>query len=97
VVDRDIPRIDYAPQADRAEPAAVRVTARKWILANVRTAWDDRLSRVCLVLSGASLWFTLGLADPQFLAPLLVFGPALWWRRRNQEAQPPETETEDWL
>jgi hypothetical protein len=97
VVYRDTPRVDYTPQVDRAEPAAVHVTARKWIQANVRTAWDDRLSRVCLILSGASLWFTLGLADPQFLAPLLVCGPALWWRRRNREAQPPETETEDWL
>jgi hypothetical protein len=94
---RDTPRVGYTPRAEHAEPATVYVTARKWIRANVPTAWDDRLSRYCLVLSGASLWFALGLADPQFLAPLLVLVPALWWRRRNREARPPETEAEDWL
>jgi hypothetical protein len=93
----DPPRVEYTPRVDQAEPAALHVTARKWILANVRTAWDDRLSRYCLVLSGASLWFTLGLADLTFLAPLLVLVPALWWRRRKREAEPPEPEIEDWL
>ncbi len=71
------PKVDYTPKVDLTEPAALYVTARKWIRVNVPTAWDDRLSRYCLILSGASLWFTLGLADPQFLAPLLVCVPAL--------------------
>jgi hypothetical protein len=95
-VERHTPRVD-TPRVEPAEPAAAYVTARKWIVTNVRTAWDDWPSRICLVLSGASLWFTLGLADPSVLAPLLVCVPILWWRRRNREALPPETETEDWL
>jgi hypothetical protein len=70
---------------------------RKWIVANVLAAWDDQVSRWCLILTGACLWFALGLADPTVLVPLLVTVPILEWRRRNREAQPPETETEDWL
>jgi len=91
------PEPEPKPTSDHAEPAIVHVTTRKWILTNVRVAWADRLSRCCLVLSGASLWFALGLADPKILAPLLVFVPTLWWRRRNQEVPAPESETEDWL
>ena len=90
-VDRDTAFIDST------EPATARLATRKWILASVRAAWDDRLARCCLVLSGASLWFALGLADPRVLAPLLVFVPALWWRHRNREAPAPDSETEDWL
>jgi hypothetical protein len=63
----------------------------------VRTNWNDRLSRVCLIGSGASLWFSVGLADPHFLLPLLVFAPALWWRHRNREEPPPQVEPEDWV
>ncbi len=89
--DPDVPRFDGT------EPATVEVTRRKWLVASVRAAWDDRLARCCVVLSGASLWFALGLADPKVLAPLLVFVPALWWRHRNREAPAPGSETEDWL
>lgn len=89
--DRDTPRIDST------ERAAVRATVRSWIRANVRAAWDDRLSRCCLILSGASLWFSVGLADPHFLVPLLVLVPALWWRQRDREAPAPGVDNEDWL
>jgi hypothetical protein len=82
---------------EATERAPVRERVRRWIRANARPTWNDRVSRVCLVLSGASLWFSLGLADPQFLVPLLVFVPTLWWRHRNREAPAPEAETEDWL
>jgi hypothetical protein len=90
-VDRHTTRID------RTELAALRATVFSWIRTNVRTAWDDRLSRCCLIGSGASLWFSVGLADPQFLVPLLVFLPALWWRERNREAPVPDVDNEDWL
>jgi hypothetical protein len=63
----------------------------------VRTAWNDRLSRVCLIGSGASLWFSVGLADPHFLLPLLVFLPGLWWRHHNRHEPAVEAEPEDWL
>jgi hypothetical protein len=75
----------------------VRVSPRQWLRTWVRTAWNDRLSRVCLIGSGASLWFSVGLADPHFLLPLLVFLPALWWRHRNRVEPTTEAEPEDWL
>jgi hypothetical protein len=76
---------------------AVRESPRQWLRTWVRTAWNDRLSRVCLIGSGASLWFSVGLADPHFLLPLLVFLPALWWRHRNPVEPATEAEPEDWL
>jgi hypothetical protein len=79
------------------EVAAARESPRQWLRAWVRTAWNDRLSRVCLIGSGASLWFTVGLADPHFLLPLLVFMPGLWWRHRSRDETPREVEPEDWV
>jgi hypothetical protein len=85
------------PEIERTEAAAPAYEApRRSIRARVRAAWDDRISRCCLIASGVSLWFTVGLADPLFLLPLLGFGPALWWRERIL-ASAPEAETEDWL
>jgi hypothetical protein len=80
----------------RATPSA-HEGARQWLRSLVRTAWNDRLSRACLIGSGASLWFSVGLADPHFLFPLLVFLPALWWRHRNREEPPAQVEPEDWV
>jgi hypothetical protein len=102
-------RAASAPVIDRPDRAAARVAPaprsavaprevpRKWIRARARAAWKDRLSRGCLIGSGASLWFTIGLADPHFLLPLLVFSPAVWWRERNRDLTPPTAEPEDWL
>jgi hypothetical protein len=94
---QEAPRTQAVPrEAPRRQPAP-REAPRKWIRAKVLAAWDDRLGRVCLIGSGASLWFSVGLADPHFLLPLLVFLPVLWWRDRNRDTTPPETEPEDWL
>jgi hypothetical protein len=79
------------------EVAAARERPQQWLRTRVRAAWNDRLARVCLIGSGASLWFSVGLADPHFLLPLLVFLPALWWRHRNRDETPAEAEPEDWL
>jgi hypothetical protein len=84
------------PRAEVAAPP-VRESPRQWLRTWVRTAWNDRLARVCLIGSGASLWFSVGLADPHFLLPLLLFLPALWWRHRNRDESPAETEPEDWV
>jgi hypothetical protein len=84
------------PETDTTEDAPARETPRRSIRAKVRAAWDDRLSRCCLIACGISLWFTVGLTDPQFLLPLLGFGPALWWRQRDR-ASAPEADVDDWL
>jgi hypothetical protein len=96
------PVVDWAEQPVpsetplRKEPAP-RAAPRKWLRARVRAAWGDRVSRGCLIGFGASLWFSVGLADPQFLLPLLALSPALWWRERNRDMSPPEAEPEDWV
>lgn len=84
------------PEIDVTEPAPARETSHRSIRANARAAWDDRLSRCCLIAAGVSLWFSVGLADPQFLLPLLGFGPAVWWRQRGR-ASAPDTDADDWL
>jgi hypothetical protein len=79
------------------EVPAARETPRQWLRTRVRAAWNDRLARCCLIGSGASLWFSVGLADPHFLLPQLVFLPGLWWRHRNRVEPPAEVEPEDWV
>jgi hypothetical protein len=102
---RPVAQRPVAPQpVARPKPEIVRIdvegaseTPRQWVRTRLRAAWNDRLSRCCLIASGASLWFAVGLADPHFLLPLLVFLPALWWRERNRDTSRPEAETEDWV
>jgi hypothetical protein len=84
------------PEIETTEAAHAAETPRRSVRTTVRAAWDDRLSRCCLIACGISLWFAVGLADPQFLLPLLGFGPALWWRQRDR-ASAPEADAEDWL
>jgi hypothetical protein len=84
------------PEIETTETAPAAETPRRSVRTMARAAWDDRLSRCCLIACGLSLWFTVGLADPQFLLPLLGFGPALWWRQRDR-ASAPEADAEDWL
>jgi hypothetical protein len=88
---------DLKPVTTAEVAPPVRESPRQWLRTWVRTAWNDRLSRVCLIGSGASLWFSVGLADPHFLLPLLVFLPGLWWRHRSRDESPAEVEPEDWM
>ena len=96
------PRPVFVPPAEpeivrTTEVPAARETPRQWLRASVKAAWNDRLARCCLIGSGASLWFSVGLADPHFLLPQLVFLPALWWRHRHRAEPATEAEPEDWL
>jgi hypothetical protein len=84
------------PEIDAIDHPPAPETRRMSIRVTVRAAWDDRVSRCCLIASGVTLWFSVGLADPQFLLPLLGFGPALWWRQRER-ASAPEPDVDDWL
>jgi hypothetical protein len=85
------------PPARATVPADVRATARKWIRTNALTTWDDRLSRVLLILAGATLWFTVGLADPTFLVPLAIFVAALWWRHGHRPEPVADLDNDEWL
>ena len=95
--------LDRAPEplsaqsavAPESKPAA-HVTARGWIAATARSAWDDPVSRCFLFLAIAGLWLTLGLADPVFLVFFLVSIPCLWWRQQRHTAVS-EADFDDWL
>ena len=80
-----------------SEAPAARATPWQWLRTRVLAAWNDRLARCCLIGSGVSLWFSVGLADPHFLRPQLVFLPGLWWRHRTRPEPPDEVEPEDWV
>lgn len=102
-----------APRAPKPPPAApipaappdmravfqadARVAARKWVRTNARIAWDDPISRVLLILAGATLWFTIGLADPILLVPLAIFVGGLWWRHEHRPPPVDDTVHEEWL
>jgi len=89
--------------ADEAEPAAEPTlaarlaSAAEWTAAAARVAWADRVGRGCLFLAVAALWLSLGLADPLFLALLLVALPTLWWRLQRRGAALAESDGDDWL
>jgi len=82
-----------------AEPTLLEraAAARTWIAAAARTAWADRVGRGCLFAVAAALWLSVGLADPAFLALLLVALPTLWWRLQRRGAAAADADGEDWL
>ncbi len=87
---------DDDPVVERTAQAAV-VSTCKWIGAAARVAWADRVGRGCLFVAAAALWLSLGLADPAFLALLLVALPTLWWRLQRRGAALAESDGDDWL
>lgn len=86
-----------SPRVRAAVPVDAHAAARKWVRANARIAWDDRISRILLILAGATLWFTIGLADPTFLVPLAVFVGGLWWRHGHRPPPAGDADHEEWL
>jgi hypothetical protein len=91
------PEPEPRPAPPRAPAADVRIDARKWLRTNARIAWNDRISRVLLILAGATLWFTIGLADPVLLVPLALFAGALWWRHGHRPEPVDDPDDVDWL
>jgi hypothetical protein len=85
------------PRVRATVPVDAHVAARKWIRTNARIAWDDRISRILLILAGATLWFTIGLADPTFLVPLAIFAGGLWWRHGHRPPPAADAKHEEWL
>lgn len=65
----------------------------------LRMAWDDRVLRVFIVMSAASLWLTVTLTEPRFFVVfLLALCAGTWWHRlRARAAIGSETDIDDWL
>jgi hypothetical protein len=96
LIDETVTVVDDEPAVERTAAEAV-ASARKWIGAAARVAWADRVGRGCLFCAVAALWLSLGLADPVFLALLLVVLPTLWWRLQRRGAALAEADSEDFL
>jgi hypothetical protein len=63
----------------------------------LRSAWEERVSRACLVLGVVSLWLALTLTDPRFLVLLVLALAGLWQRRAARAAAVArDAEIDDW-
>ena len=58
-----------------------------------REAWDDRVSRPCLVIGLISAWLTVTLVDASFLALLCASFWLVRWRHLNR----PPIDLEDYF
>ena len=81
------------PPSERREVAAQR---GKELWEEIRRAWDDRVSQLCIVVGVISSWLTITLVEPSFLAPAIGAGVGLWSRRRRLPA-PAGDGVEDWF
>jgi hypothetical protein len=58
-------------------------------------AWEDRISRWCVVLGGIGLWLAVSFVDVSFLVLVLCAAGALWYHRRQRRFEP--APDDDWL
>jgi len=94
--DEPDPTIAVALPPYRVPPGALsRLNTRQAL----RMAWEDRVLRVFLVMSAASLWLTVTLTEPRFFVVfLLALCAGTWWHRlRVRAAVGSETDIDDWL
>ena len=84
-------RADEAVDAVRSSRSTIRSSA----IAAVRAAWERPASRSCLILAVLSLWLSLTLSDPAFLALLTASATTLWVLHHRR--QTPITDPDDWL
>jgi hypothetical protein len=79
--------VEAQQPASEPGPRAVRLPKRRHeAVPLVRSAWEDPVSRACLIVGAASLWLSLTLVEARFLALLLLALTGLWWRRDHRAA-----------
>src|SRR5207244_12425741 len=87
----EAPAPEREPERAR-EPVRMKVglrgtlTAGRQIALLTHAAWDDTVSRVCLIVAALSLWLAITLVDVRFLAFLVLATVGLWWRRGGRAA-----------
>ena len=79
------------PEAPPGRAATLKEQAVGW----AHGAWDDKATRACLIVALASLWLSIGLADPIFLLVFLVAAAGLW--RLRERCRPLAPDPDDWL
>jgi hypothetical protein len=78
--------------------AAERNDRMQWSRDAIAAVWGDRLSRVSAIVAAVSLWLTVTLTEPAFLAPLLAGGFGIWYlRTRRALLRLTVDEDEDWF
>jgi Co/Zn/Cd efflux system component len=70
--------------ARHSSHAAERKDRMQWSKDAAVAVWGDRLSRVCAIVAGVSLWLTVTLTEPAFLAPLLGAAFGVWFLRGHR-------------
>jgi hypothetical protein len=78
--------------------AAKRREQVQWSKDLIAAVWADRLSRACAIVGAASLWLTVTLTEPAFVAPLLGAVFALWYLRGHRASlREVGDEDDDWF
>jgi len=96
--------VPYSPPAPATEPgldgdahsgAPTRRTPRERIRDLARFAWDDRASRVCLIVAAISVWLTVTLGSAIFVVTFLVAVSGLWFLHHQKPTRAPDAD--DWI
>ena len=70
----------------------------QWSKDAIAAVWGDRLSRVSAIVAAVSLWLTVTLTEPAFLAPLLGGAFGIWYLRNHRAlVRQVVGDDEDWL
>jgi hypothetical protein len=96
--------VEHEESDDRDDPAPPLPRERwvadpqrwRWFWDEIRAAWEDRVSRWCIVFGVLSLWLMVTLVEPSFLASVVAAGAGVWSRRRRHPA-PAGDGVEDWF
>jgi hypothetical protein len=84
--------------ARESSHAAERNDRMQWSKDAIAAVWGDRLSRVSAIVAAVSLWLTVTLTEPAFLAPLLGGGFGIWYLRSHRALlRQVVGDDEDWL
>lgn len=70
--------------ARESSHAAERNDRMQWSKDAIAAVWGDRLSRVSALVAVVSLWLTVTLTEPAFLAPLFSGAFGIWYLRSHR-------------
>jgi hypothetical protein len=90
----------HAAGQEQSRASAVRPLVERWLRWSreaVTEIWADRISRWCGLAAFFSLWLTVSLTEPAFLALFLGTGAGIWLRRGPRAAAAAAVGDDDWL
>jgi hypothetical protein len=82
--------------ARESSHAAERNNRMQWSKEAIAAVWGDRLSRVSAIVAAVSLWLTVTLTEPAFLAPLLGGAFGIWYLRSHRALRRQVVGDDDW-